>query len=211
MAVWSLWLRRNNIVFGRTSTPRDLQEQTSTRVAEVAYLGITEKQSPGRIRIQVKWLLPPLNWFKLNSDGSSMGNSGLAGGGGIIRDSFGRWVKGYVRAIGATASVATELWALRDRIRLCISLNLLAVEVKLDAKVVADLEAIIAEQIPFVRIMHCFREANKCADALARRGALLPQDFMIFMNLPPNVVMLLSLDAIGTMYDRFVPSSLEAF
>ena len=139
MAVWSLWLRRNNIVFGRTSTPRDLQEQTSTRVAEVAYLGITEKQSPGRIRIQVKWLLPPLNWFKLNLDGSSMGNSGLAGGGGIIRDSFGRWVKGYVRAIGATASVATELWALRDRIRLCISLNLLAVEVKLDAKVVADL------------------------------------------------------------------------
>ena len=59
--------------------------------------------------------------------------------------------------------------------------------------------------------MHCFREANKCADALARRGALLPQDLMIFMNLPPNVVMLLSLDAIGTMYDRFVPSSLEAF
>ena len=59
--------------------------------------------------------------------------------------------------------------------------------------------------------MHCFREANKCADVLARRGALLPQDFMIFMNLPPNVVMLLSLDAIGTMYDRFVPSSLEAF
>ena len=139
MAIWSLWLRRNNIVFGRTSTPRDLQKQTSARVAEVAYLGITEKQSPGRIRIQVKWLLPPLNWFKLNSDGSSMGNSGLAGGGGIIRDSFGRWVKGYVRAIGATASVATELWALRDRIRLCISLNLLAVEVKLDAKVVADL------------------------------------------------------------------------
>ena len=156
-----------------------------------------------------------------------MGNPGLVGG-GIIRDSFGRWVKGYARAIGVTTSVATELWASRDGIRLCISLNRPAVEIELDAKVVADLmrsrnsranisNVIVADckdglkKILFVRIMHYFREANKCTDALARHGALLPQDFMIFMNPPPKVEMLLSLDAIGTMYDRFVPPSLEAF
>ena len=177
--------------------------------------------------LESKWLPPPLNWFKLNLDESSMGNPGLVGG-GIIRDSFGRWVKGYARAIGVTTSVAAELWASRDGIRLCISLNLPAVEIELDAKVVADLmrsrnsranisNVIVAgckdglKKILFVRIMHYFREANKCTDALARRGALLPQDFMIFMNPPPKVEMLLSLDAIGTMYDRFVPSSLKAF
>ena len=228
MAVRSLWLRRNNIVFGRTGQSSDLQDQSLARAAEVAYLGLSEKQSSGRTRIQVKWLPPPLNWFKLNSDGSSMGNPGLAGGGGIIRDSVGRWVKGYARAIGVTTSVAAELWALRDGIRLCISLNLPAMEIELDAKVVADFmrsnnsranssDVIIADciedlkKIPLVRILHYFREANKCVDALARRGALLPQDFMIFMNPPPEVVMLLSLDAVGTLYDRFIPSSFEAF
>ena len=137
----------------------------------------------------------------------------------------GRWV---TRAIGVTTSVAAELWASRDGIRLCISLNLPAMEIELDAKVVADLMrsrnsranisiVIVTDckdglkKILFVRIMHYFREANKCADALARCGALLPQDFMIFMNPSPKVEMLLSLDAIGTMYDRFVPPSLEAF
>ena len=228
MAVWSLWLRRNNIVFGRTGQSSDLHNLSLVRAAEVAYLGLSRKKSSSRSLIQVKWLPPPLNWFKLNSDGSSMGNPGLAGGGGIIRDSVGGWVKGYAWAIGVTTSVAAELWALRDEIRLCISLNLLAVEIELDAKVVADFmrsgnsranssDIIIADcieglkKIPLVKILHCFRKANKCADALARHGALLPQDFMIFMNPPPKVVMLISLDAVGTLYDRFVPSSIEAF
>ena len=81
----------------------------------------------------------PQNWFKLNFDGSSLGNSGRAGGGGLIRDSNGLWVRGYARAIGTTSSVAVELWALRDGIRLCISLNLLVVKFEFDAKLVVDL------------------------------------------------------------------------
>ncbi|KAL0012914.1 hypothetical protein SO802_008022 [Lithocarpus litseifolius] len=60
-----------------------------------------------------------------------------------------------------------------------------------------------------VRIQHCYREANKCADALARRGALMDQDFTIFLNPPSDVVLLLSLDSAGTLYDRFVTSGLE--
>ena len=33
-----------------------------------------------------------------------------------------------------------------------------------------------------VQVQHCYREANICADALARRGALLPQDFVVFLD-----------------------------
>ena len=64
--------------------------------------------------------------------------------------------------------------------------------------------------IPCVRIQHCYREANKCTDALARRGALLSQDFSVLIFPPPNVAFLLSLDSAGALYDRFVPSVLEA-
>ena len=53
------------------------------------------------------------------------------------------------------------------------------------------------KDIPLVRIKHCYREANKCADALARRGALLSQDFIIFLDPPSDVALLLSLDSVG--------------
>ena len=43
-----------------------------------------------------------------------MGNSGLVGGGGLIRNEDGEWVKGSVSAISCATSVAAELWALRD-------------------------------------------------------------------------------------------------
>lgn len=156
-----------------------------------------------------------------------MGNSSLVVGGGIIRNENGGWVKGYARAIRVMTSVVVELWALKDGLWLCISLKLPTVEIGLDAKVVIDLvgketsnpnsiDAIVADceeglkEIPFARIKHCCREANKCADALARQGALLAQDFIIFIQPPLEVELLLSLDASSTMYDRFVTSPLEA-
>ncbi|XP_075650954.1 uncharacterized protein LOC142621553 [Castanea sativa] len=113
---------------------------------------------------------------------------GRSSGGGKIRNSNGEWVSGYARAIGTTTSVAAELWALRDGLNLCISLNLQAMEIELDAKLVVDLiskegskpnnnDVIVTDcreglkKIPRVRVLHCNREANKCADALAREFA----------------------------------------
>ena len=136
-------------------------------------------------------------------------------------------MKGYAQAIEVTMSVATKLWVLRDGIWLCISLNLPAMEIELGVKVVINLmgrengrsnstNVIVSDckeglkKIPFVRINYCFREANKYANALARRGALLPIDFFIYIHPPLDVVMLLNLDASGTLYDHFVTSALEA-
>ena len=113
-------------------------------------------------------------------------------------------------------------------IHLCIALKLPAVEIELDAKVVIDLvrkesnslnnlDALVADckeglkKIPNVRLRHCFREANKCADNIARRGALFDQDFVVFIHPPLEVELLIRLDAMGTLYDRFVTSSSEAF
>ena len=64
--------------------------------------------------------------------------------------------------------------------------------------------------IPIIRIQHCYREGNKCADALARRGAFLRQNFSIFLEPPFDVALLLSLDAAGVLYDQVVSSVLEA-
>lgn len=144
------------------------------RAAEFAFIGLNEHSFPPRFTIQVKWNKPPAGWFKLNLDGSSLGNPSLAGGRGLIRNENGDWIRGYARAIGITTSVAAELWALRD-IQMCLLLNLSAVEIEieLDAKLVVDLlkkdgdisnrnKNIVADckeglkQIPMVRIVHCY-------------------------------------------------------
>nr|POE50915.1 hypothetical protein CFP56_31920 [Quercus suber] len=64
--------------------------------------------------------------------------------------------------------------------------------------------------IPIVRIQYCYGEENKCVDALTRRGTFLSQNFSIILEPPSDVALLLSLDAAGAMYDRFVSSVLEA-
>ena len=138
-------------------------------------------------------------------------------GRGIIRNANGEWVGGYARAIGITTSIAVELWALWNGLNMCIELNLPAVIIELDAKLVVDLlkkaggslngnDVIVVDckenlkKIPRTIIKHCFREANKCADALAKRGALLSQDFLSFFFPPSNVASLLSLDSAGIVF-----------
>nr|POE91645.1 putative ribonuclease h protein [Quercus suber] len=159
--------------------------------------------------------------FKLNSNGSSLGNSGKAGGGGLIQNDKGEWLKGYARNVGFSTSVFAELWALHDGLRLCIALKLPAMIIELDAKLIVDplqksnghrncIDALVSDcktelgNIPRVQINHFYREVNKCADALARRGAMLSQDFVIFLDPPAEVSLLLSLNSVRVAYDRVI-------
>ena len=70
------------------------------------------------VTISVRWMKPPMDWLKLNTNGASLGNPGKAGGGGVIRDSSGKWVKGFSRSIGVATSVMAKCWAIRDRLTL---------------------------------------------------------------------------------------------
>ena len=123
------------MVFRDTSAQRPLKSDTIAKATEFAFFGVNGKVKRLVVSVQVRWHPPPMNWYKLNS----LGNPGRAGGDGLIHDSNGAWVSGYARAIGHTTSVATELWAIRDGINLCIDLNLTNVVIEIDAKIVVDL------------------------------------------------------------------------
>ena len=127
----------------------------------------------------------------------------MASGGGILRNEVGGWIRAFIRKIGITTSFVAELWALRDGLSMCVDMQIPALEVELDAKVVADLmnnttslnadfTAIVADcrqllsQIPQVKVSHCYREANRWADALARLGCTTSLNVMFF-NFPPLV------------------------
>ena len=58
---------------------------------------------------EVTWTKPIVGWCKLNTDGSINSASGIAGYGGLIRDSNGQWVAGFAKKIAANSSLAVEL------------------------------------------------------------------------------------------------------
>ncbi|KAK9987221.1 hypothetical protein SO802_032172 [Lithocarpus litseifolius] len=165
--------------------------------------------------VQVRWNRSSVGWCKLNSDGLALGNPKRASRGGLIHG----WIKGFTRNIGISSSVEAELWALRDGLSLCISINIMALEIEEDVKVILewmsnehscnlnnsphimDCRALI-NQVPQVRMMHCFLEANKCADALARNGPVIHQDLVIYDNPLVDIIMLLYYNEIGMYYER---------
>ena len=172
--------------------------------------------------IRVHWEKSPSNWFKLNTDGVSCGNLGRAGGGGVIRDGAGEWVRGFARSIGSTTSIIAEFWALRDGLQLAIQLSVQYLEVELHAKVVLNVISfgnstsaaysswlfycrLLLEKIPHHTMKHLFREANRSVDALVRLGCNLQEAF-VFFDYPPSdvIVALVSADKNGETFCRHV-------
>lgn len=72
-------------------------------------------------------------------DGASLGNSGITGCGGVVRDESGNWVAGFSRRIRFTNNFEAELWGLRDGLTLCSNLNISALIVEEDAKAIVDI------------------------------------------------------------------------
>ena len=65
----------------------------------------------------------------------------------------------------------------------------------------------LINQVPQVRIMHCFREANICTDALTWKDPIIQQDFVVYDSLPVDIAMLLYYDQIGMYYERIHPQT----
>ncbi|PKI54066.1 hypothetical protein CRG98_025560 [Punica granatum] len=59
---------------------------------------------------QHRWIRPPEDFFKFNTDGSSRGNLGAVGAGGLLRDVDGRWIVGFAQNIGIATVTMAELW-----------------------------------------------------------------------------------------------------
>ena len=138
--------------------------------------------------------------MKLNTNGSSLGNPGIVGGGGVVRDEHGKWIVGFSRKIGRTTSYVAELWALWDGLNLCLAKNFLVMEVELDAKCVVDALSSpnqsnanqfallddcrqLSNRFRLIHFNHCYRKANQCADGIARKGDAESNDFILFNSL----------------------------
>lgn len=56
-----------------------------------------------------------------------------------------------------------------------------------------------------MKMNHYFREANKCADTLAKKDSAMNQDIVYFDSLPVDSCMLLFYDKLGLYHERSYP------
>lgn len=75
---------------------------------------------------------------KLRMDGSSFGNLGSCGGGGVIRDDEGNFVSGFSASYGTGTNTRGELQPVRDGLLLCMQRRLFSVQLESDSKMIVD-------------------------------------------------------------------------
>ena len=115
-----------------------------------------------------------------------------------------------------------ELWALRDGLVLAKEMRLNNLIIELDAlsvvilmnngyenllikSLLTDCRNLLKE-IPNKRVIHTYREANQCVDALAKLGVQSLANFVVFCNPPPVVDPILVLDKANMHCNRLVNS-----
>ena len=185
------------MVFDNTIPSSILDRVYTNQDKEYFYCVSKVKKLASKVAISVSCTKPSSGWHKLNTDGASLGNPGKSGGGGLIRNSQGNWIKGFSRPIGFTTSVMAELWVLRNGLYLAIQLGINFLEVELDAKVIVDMLnntdcsnrkhspllhdcKSLLSRLTQARVVHIFGEANKCVDFLARRGCSMRENLCYF-------------------------------
>ncbi|PKI72083.1 hypothetical protein CRG98_007540 [Punica granatum] len=201
-AIWHLWKNKNSQVFSTKALQSSLVDFTIQATVEY-YASQAKPPRKPHLTIQVYWEAPPDGYYKLNFDGCSKGNSGIARARGLIRDSLGRWVRGFYMNLGRTTSPIAELKALRQGLIMVKECGISNLIVDIDAKLILSWvwgnssNTVLTNLIDdckglyrhFDAIIpkHTYREANKCADHLANLRANQPNFLVTFPLSPPSI------------------------
>ena len=62
----------------------------------------------------IRWSLAPFPYVTINTDGSSIGNPGKSGAGGVACSSNGEWLWCFSLHLGVTNNTMVELWGIRE-------------------------------------------------------------------------------------------------
>ncbi|XP_071909633.1 uncharacterized protein [Coffea arabica] len=207
IACWHIWKARNKAIFEGVRIRSDVICQAV--FSEIrSIVEIQFKQSPGaRAFCQlydwscspvggydlkvVRWEANEVGRLVLNTDGCSKGNPGVGGGGGVLRDSIGLPLFAFSAFLGDITCLHAEARALLIGLQIWNSPPAYSMSVAYSTRSAAD---------P-VRFSHCYREANKVADALANVGIIHPEQqvkvYECFHMLPRQARGEVRLDRIG--------------
>uniref|UniRef100_M1DB97 RNase H family protein n=1 Tax=Solanum tuberosum TaxID=4113 RepID=M1DB97_SOLTU len=164
----------------------------------------------------VKWIKPPDQWVKINTDGSALINPGRIGAGGIIRNQDGEMILAFATPLGEGSNNLAELRAAVFGMSWLIHLGYKNVILEVDSQLLVDwitlkakppwsintqlqqLQRLINQTNNF-RSKHTLREANNVADSLSKQSHKItcPQIYCNNQQLPREARAYYQLDMLG--------------
>nr|GEV60496.1 non-LTR retroelement reverse transcriptase [Tanacetum cinerariifolium] len=161
----------------------------------------------------------------LNTNGTSRGNPGYVGGGEILRDDRGHFIRAFDENYGICTFTISELLAIMRGITMAIDIGIKKFLVKVDSQVVVQLIEchIVRHNNTYfivkkyrdllenteweVKLEHCYREANRAADWLTNHGCEQEEILLMFDSAPPNLGLILLEDIKGVLWHRSIVAS----
>ncbi|KAG7568097.1 Ribonuclease H domain [Arabidopsis thaliana x Arabidopsis arenosa] len=208
--------------FGENGKCRDRVRFIKDLSKEVAVANVasgSKASRTGRVERRIGLVKPQSGWVKLNTDGASRGNPGLATTGGVLRDEAGEYCGGFAVNIGKCTAPLAELWGVYYGLYIAWEKQITQVELEVDSElVVGFLKTGIDDSHPLsflvrlchgfiakdwtVRVSHVYREANRLADGLANYAFTLPLGFHALSVVPIDFASIVREDALGFTQPR---------
>jgi ribonuclease HI len=219
----SLWQWRNKELFEENfqRPPRPLQHIMALGkdyMGAAANNNVVAGSSP--IVKQIRWWPPKELFVKINTDGAYKADQ-VAGCGGVIRGMHGEWLGGFAKGVGLCSAFVAELWGVYEGLRQCHRMGFRKVELDIDSMAVVSvlknrrsssssgcslLKRIwrLMQHDWIIEISHIYREANKCADALANFGCTLDFNSVFYDSCPTHIMDMYNFDVLGHSTPRLI-------
>ncbi|CAA7040260.1 unnamed protein product [Microthlaspi erraticum] len=138
VSAWWAWKWRCGNIFGDNRLWKDRVKFVKEYAREVhqVMLRSDNRRVVTREERLISWLPPLVTWMKLNTDGASRGNPGLATAGGVIRDGDGQWHGGFSLNIGRCTAPMAELWGVYYGLCIAWEKGVSRLEVEVDSSLV---------------------------------------------------------------------------
>ncbi|CAI9094305.1 OLC1v1030022C1 [Oldenlandia corymbosa var. corymbosa] len=223
ITVWQAWQWRNRTVFNSTNASLNQKlSEVDSFVEGVASTVCCERKLGfmGRTKEHcwLRWLFPPENWLKLNTDGFFNPYTGMASSGGLLRDHMGRWCGGFVMNIGFASITGAKLWGLFQGLQQNWTLGFRQIIAEVDiasvVKMVEGTKEIVEVHKSLVLAIrelmrrdwnivldHVHQERNFAADSLASLAMSCPGGFSWLEEPPICVKTWLQHDIVGISYN----------
>ena len=85
-ATWLIWKSRNHLVFRGKNMSPNFAADILKQVTEYVHCAAFPRALTHKLIQWIRWERPPGGWRKLNTDGSVIKSSSMAGCGGVVRD-----------------------------------------------------------------------------------------------------------------------------
>ncbi|GAU12283.1 hypothetical protein TSUD_141910 [Trifolium subterraneum] len=216
--IWWIWRARNALCLNSESI---LFYSLKLRIMDYALLieNCHSNHHDTSTSKLVKWNALGGTGMILNVDGSSLGNPGISGFGGLIHNADGAWVLGFFGNLGVNNILHAELRAIYKGLLLAWDLNIKDLWCYSDSEMAIKLISESVDQWHHyaailnniqdilrrdwqVLILHTFREGNAYADYLAKHGANNNKVFSSIATPPAGLNLSLLADASGTWFSR---------